>query len=180
MSHAKSSSKSFSADTLVDSFNIAAGNLPLVQSISDKSGLPPFAIALLCGALCLLLFGFVAPLASYVVGVAYPTLMSFRALESNDKSDDKQWLTYWVVFAFVQFVENFMSPVLSIIPLYFVLKMVFLLWLALPKTKGAEKLYSDYIQHFMNNHRATVDKLCKFSDEAAAAVPTENLKNLQD
>eukprot|EP01068_Selenidium_serpulae_P009953 Selendium_serpulae@DN5358_c0_g1_i4.p3 len=131
----------------------------------------------------MLLFGILAPLASYTVGVAYPTMMSFRALESKSSNDDKQWLTYWVVFAMVQFVEYFMSAISGAIPLYFILKMVFLLWLALPNTKGAEVLYNNYIQPFMATHQATIDKLCHFTshfaDPVASAQQGKN-KDRQD
>lgn len=35
-----------------------------------------------------------------MIGVLYPAFMSFLALETDDKEDDKLWLTYWVVFGF--------------------------------------------------------------------------------
>ena len=42
-----------------------------------------------------------------VVGFVYPTYMSFKAIESGDDDtfDDRQWLVYWVVFAFLNMVE---------------------------------------------------------------------------
>ena len=33
-----------------------------------------------------------------IIGVLYPAFMSFIALETSDKEDDKLWLTYWVVY----------------------------------------------------------------------------------
>ena len=41
------------------------------------------------------------------IGFAYPAYCSIRALESSVKSDDTQWLTYWVVFAAFSVVEYF-------------------------------------------------------------------------
>jgi receptor expression-enhancing protein 5/6 len=33
-----------------------------------------------------------------MVGVLYPAYISFKAIETPHLDDDKQWLTYWVVF----------------------------------------------------------------------------------
>lgn len=47
---------------------------------------------------------FVTSMASYLlcslIGFAYPAYMSFKAIQTADAKDDKQWLTYWVVFSF--------------------------------------------------------------------------------
>ncbi len=71
--------------------------------------------------------GYVSNLLCTVVGSAYPAYASFKALETPDPGDDTQWLvvvhmtlyliyihltfvgrlTYWVVYAFFTFLENF-------------------------------------------------------------------------
>ena len=44
---------------------------------------------------------------SSIVGIAWPGYMSFRSLETFDPNDEKQWLTYWVIFACLETVEVF-------------------------------------------------------------------------
>ena len=39
-----------------------------------------------------------ASVLSAAVGFFYPSYMSFKAVKSEEKEDDKQWLTYWVVY----------------------------------------------------------------------------------
>lgn len=48
----------------------------------------------------------------FAVGVVYPTLKSFEAIESPGSKDDEQWLTYWVVYSFVNIVEHLLWVVL--------------------------------------------------------------------
>jgi len=47
---------------------------------------------------------------------------SVKAIESVNKDDDTQWLTYWVVYSVFALVEFFADILLSWIPLYWFLK----------------------------------------------------------
>lgn len=47
------------------------------------------------------------------LGVLYPAYASFKALESPQLNDDKQWLTYWVVYACTTSLETVTDRTLS-------------------------------------------------------------------
>ena len=47
---------------------------------------------------------------------------SCKAIDSEDKDDDTQWLTYWVVYAAFGILEYFTDILLSWIPFYFLAK----------------------------------------------------------
>lgn len=47
-----------------------------------------------------------------------------KAIDSVEKDDDTQWLTYWVVYAAFGIVEYFTDILLSWIPFYFLLKVI--------------------------------------------------------
>jgi receptor expression-enhancing protein 5/6 len=51
------------------------------------------------------MFGIGASYVTCLIAVAYPAFMTFLALESPDEDDDKQWLTYWVVFGLFSIVD---------------------------------------------------------------------------
>ena len=53
-------------------------------------------------------------------------MCSCKAIDSEDKDDDTQWLTYWVVFSFFSVIEFFTDSVLSWMPFYFLLKVAIL------------------------------------------------------
>ncbi|KAL7408864.1 TB2/DP1, HVA22 family-domain-containing protein [Mrakia frigida] len=87
------------------------------------------------------LFGLASPI-SNLAGFALPAYLSIQALESSGTSDDKQWLTYWIVFSSLTTIESlFLRLVVYYMPFYFVFKTVFIVWLQLPATRGAEVLY---------------------------------------
>ena len=44
---------------------------------------------------------------------------SCKAIDSEEKDDDTQWLTYWVVYAAFGLIEYFTDILLSWIPFYF-------------------------------------------------------------
>ena len=47
-----------------------------------------------------MMYGYGDQLVCNSIGFLYPMYVSIKALESRDDSDDTQWLTYWVVYAF--------------------------------------------------------------------------------
>ena len=48
--------------------------------------------------------------------------VSCKAIDSPEKDDDTQWLTYWVVYAVFGIMEYFTDLILSWIPFYFLAK----------------------------------------------------------
>ena len=111
------------------------------------TGLSPQQIAKYgCGVgvvLCMLGLGQIY--ITCMLGVIYPVIMSFIALESKGAADDKQWLTYWVVFGLFNIVDQFASFILHYIPFYHFLKLCFLVFLYLPQVKGATMVYDALI-----------------------------------
>lgn len=64
---------------------------------------------------------------------------SFRikAIESPNKDDDTQWLTYWVVYGIFSIAEFFSDIFLSWFPFYYMMKVC---WLTLPPSLPATNL----------------------------------------
>lgn len=78
---------------------------------------------------------------SNLVGWGIPAYLSFKAIESPSPHDDVQWLTYWVVFGFMNFLESFaLRLVLYYVPWYFAFKSAFIVWLQLPAFRVSHRL----------------------------------------
>ena len=113
---------------------------------------------LFLGGLCFILFylavGYAANFLCYFLGFVFPTYASVKAIESNDLTEDIKWLTYWVVFSTVNFLEIF----LEWIPLYFLLKFFLLVWCMFPGPwSGTTVIYNFIICPFVMRHRNKFD-----------------------
>jgi len=176
-------------DKLIDLKNQIDADLkriPGAQQVEDQAGVPLIAIA--GGAatvfiiLALLILG--PGFAVDFVGFAFPAYASLKALESDSKDDDTQWLTYWVVYAFFDVLETFVDLFEEWIPYYFFLKFFFLIWLFAPMTMGADVIYKNIVRPFLKKNEAEIDAFGnKFEgviDEGINATSeiAENLKGV--
>uniref|UniRef100_F1LEB1 Receptor expression-enhancing protein n=1 Tax=Ascaris suum TaxID=6253 RepID=F1LEB1_ASCSU len=98
------------------------------------------------GLLCAyMIFGALAEIVCNAIGFAYPAYASVKAVRTQQKDDDTRWLIYWTVFASFSLVDFFAEYVMKYFPIYWVLKALFLLYLYLPQTYGAQTLYESLI-----------------------------------
>lgn len=104
-----------------------------------------------------------------------------KAIESPNKEDDTQWLTYWVVYGVFSIAEFFSDIFLSWFPFYYMLKCGFLLWCMAPSpSNGAELLYKRIIRPFFLKHESQMDSVVKDlkdkAKETADAITKEAKK----
>ncbi|KAJ6669723.1 hypothetical protein lerEdw1_000272 [Lerista edwardsae] len=100
--------------------------------------------------------------------------IEIKAIESPNKDDDTQWLTYWVVYGIFSIAEFFSDIFLSWFPFYYMMKCGFLLWCMAPSpSNGAELLYHRIIRPIFLKHEAQVDSVMKdLKDKAAETADT--------
>ncbi|CAK8997587.1 Receptor expression-enhancing protein 5, partial [Durusdinium trenchii] len=123
------------------------GDIGWLKSAEDKTSIPKTVIAVVSAlTFFVVMYVTVGPgLLCNLVGFVYPAYASFKAIETEEKEDDTQWLTYWVVFATFNLVETFVDVILFWFPFYYSLKFGFLIWLFLPNVRGAQYLYTHVI-----------------------------------
>ncbi|PNH01448.1 Receptor expression-enhancing protein 5 [Tetrabaena socialis] len=73
--------------------------------------------------------------ACLLIELIYPTFASLKAIQSSDRLDDTQWLTYWVVYAVLSTAQSLASVFLAWVPLYWEMKCCLILWMIAPQTQ---------------------------------------------
>jgi receptor expression-enhancing protein 5/6 len=131
---------------------------PVLNTFEERTQVPK-SYLVLGGVVIVALLHLVNPLAapvSNLVGWALPAYLSFKAIETASTHDDTQWLTYWVVFGFFNFLESVaLRPVLYYFPWYFSFKTIFVLWLQLPAFRGAQTFYISVLKPVLANANNT-------------------------
>jgi receptor expression-enhancing protein 5/6 len=147
----------------LDKWSKNLDKIPILQQAQEATGVEK--LYLVAGGavvlLLVLLIGFGVGFICNLVGFVYPAYCSFKAIESEAKPDDIQWLTYWVVYACFNIIEVFADFLLYWIPFYYAFKLGFLLWLFMPSTQGASFLYNHFLAPFLKAHESRIDRAMK-------------------
>ncbi|KAI0319355.1 TB2/DP1, HVA22 family-domain-containing protein, partial [Amylostereum chailletii] len=106
-----------------------------------------------------MLLYFTTRIISSVVAFLYPGYASFKTLSQRPASEQdlERWLMYWSVLGCIVGVEYVAEWLVSWIPFYFTLKTIFLLYLALPQTRGSSYIYVTHLQPLLRTYEPQID-----------------------
>ncbi|KAI9677528.1 MAG: ER membrane protein DP1/Yop1 [Caeruleum heppii] len=145
---------------------------PALNNFEKQTSVPKVYVALgLVGVyFSLVFFNIGGQFLVNTAGFAIPSYYSLNALFSASKVDDTQWLTYWVIYAFMTVIESAINAVYWF-PFYYTFKFIFLLWLSLPQFGGAQVIFRSFLQpvfarHFASSVGSTASNLRSKADEA--------------
>ncbi|CAL4984587.1 unnamed protein product [Urochloa decumbens] len=122
-------------------------------------------------------------LAGPTVMLLYPLYASVQAMESPSKLDDEQWLAYWILYSFITLMEMVLESLIycclqeliSRIPIWYELKLLFIAWLVLPNFRGAAFIYDKFVREQLRKHGlSTAGKMKK--DKSPSSSPKDKEK----
>ncbi|XP_057200658.1 receptor expression-enhancing protein 3a isoform X2 [Triplophysa rosa] len=94
---------------------------------------------------------------SLVFGTLYPAYYSFKAVKSKNVKEYVRWMMYWIVFALYTVVETITDLSLAWFPLYYELKVAFVIWLLSPYTRGASLIYRKFLHPMLASKEREID-----------------------
>ncbi|XP_074039190.1 receptor expression enhancing protein A isoform X2 [Leptinotarsa decemlineata] len=91
-------------------------------------------------------------------GTLYPAYASYKAVKSKDVKQYVKWMMYWIVFALFTCIETFTDVFLSWFPFYFEIKIILVIWLLSPATKGSSILYRKFVHPTLSSREQEIDE----------------------
>jgi len=160
----------------LDELDKFAAGVPQLRQIADKAKVRPayLCLAALIVAPILILFFLGGAILSVVLTVVYPAFKSIQALETKgDDDDDKQWLTYWVIFGFFTLADEMFGWLLEFIPFYFYIRLVFFIYMFAPQTQGAIVIYRTVLHPVLVKYQHRIDEIIAQVQGASAELAKE-------
>ena len=108
--------------------------------------------------LILLIIGLANELLIGSLGIFYPGYMSLKSLQNENERDNKMWLTYWIIFSIFTIFDILFKYILFFLPIYFVLKGIFFIWLFHPRSKGASLVYDSAIRPLIKKYQNSLNE----------------------
>ena len=160
--------------------------VPQIKDFARNAGIESGVIVAAAGAVLsivtLCVFG--ATILTLAITVLYPAAKSIQALETQSTDDDKEWLTYWIIFGIFTLLDDFAGFLLSMIPYYFWIKLAFFVYLFAPMTKGSQTIYNTVVKPLLDQYKDKIEGLISdikgSAADAVSQAKTEALKQVQD
>lgn len=91
-------------------------------------------------------------------GTLYPAYASYKAVRTKNVREYVKWMMYWIVFALFTCVETFTDVFLSWFPFYYEIKIILVIWLLSPATKGSSILYRKFVHPTLSSREQEIDE----------------------
>ena len=121
-----------------------------IKKIEEKTNLKRKSIYIfLLIALFFLLIGYYECIFVYIITGYYPVKWTIEDYKFHDEKFNRRWGTYWIIFSIFFILDFYRDEVLTIVPLYFIIRTIILLILYLPNFDGAVCLYDGVLKEII-------------------------------
>ena len=163
-------------ESIKDKINNKLLRYKFIRTFCVKINLEPFYLVLILLIPILLLSIKYSDFLTTLIAILYPLLMTFKTLqyevgqrihgkiykEEDEEQNTNQWLSYWLLYAFINNVECIFGSLIKKLPLANLIKLAFLVCCFLPQIKLSVvihqyitskifNLYGQYLENFAIN-----------------------------
>ncbi|CAK68465.1 unnamed protein product (macronuclear) [Paramecium tetraurelia] len=134
--------------------------IEILKGPCKKIGVRPAHVVFICAVVSVasIVLGIAARFLATFVSMIYPAYRSIKAIESDNKEDDRQWLSYWILFSLLTLADSSIGFVLEFIPFYHVIRLALFVFLFHPSFNGAEKVYKTVVQPVYLKYHKHIDQ----------------------
>lgn len=87
------------------------------------------------------------------ISLLFPLMQTFKCIRNNDRPGCKYWLIYWLVLSSFISLEPIIDLIIGLwFPFYDQIKLLWIIWLYLPATRGAEIIFTNYLVPLVNSN----------------------------
>lgn len=116
----------------------------------------------------------------YLVGYVAPAYNNYKAILREDAPTTKYWATYWVIFAFFVSLEWAIDLVISWVPFYYEIKLLFVLALWHPRFQVAQYLFQHGLAPFLANYERDIDRFLQETKAKLGDAVNHHLSRQKD
>ncbi|XP_068957983.1 receptor expression-enhancing protein 3 isoform X3 [Petaurus breviceps papuanus] len=92
-----------------------------------------------------------------IFGILYPAYYSYKAVKTKNVKEYVRWMMYWIVFALYTVIETLADLTVAWFPLYYEMKIAFVIWLLSPYTRGASLIYRKFLHPLLSSKEREID-----------------------
>ncbi|XP_068304945.1 putative HVA22-like protein g [Pyrus communis] len=94
------------------------------------------------------------------LGYAYPAYECYKTVEKNKPEIEQLrfWCQYWILVAVLTVCERVGDAFVSWVPMYSEAKLLFIIYLWFPKTKGTTYVYDSFFRPYLAKHENEIDR----------------------
>ncbi|XP_004291369.1 PREDICTED: HVA22-like protein i-like [Fragaria vesca subsp. vesca] len=95
-----------------------------------------------------------------ILGYAYPAYECYKTVEKNKPEIEQLrfWCQYWILVAVLTVCERVGDTFVSWVPMYSEAKLLFIIYLWFPKTKGTTYVYDSFFRPYLAKHENDIDR----------------------
>ena len=136
------------SDSFLEKLNKYLREYKIIHKICQKLGIDPIYILIICLIPVIILLFMYFKFTTTMIALIYPLYMSFKTLQKktftieNEEAETTRWLSYWLIYAFINNSECIFWKFLEKIKIYNLIKFIFLILCFIPKVQLSVYIYN--------------------------------------